>query len=187
MHTTSLTLLERLRHPNDQAAWTRFVQLYTPLLYGWARRGGLQEQDAADLVQDVLGLLVRKLPAFQYDRRGSFRGWLRAVTLNRWRERLRRTAVVARTNSDDLDEVATPDPAAAFEEEEYRRVLVGRALRLLEPEFSPTAWRCFQEHVVAGRDAAEVAAEVGVAVGTVYAAKSRVLTRLRLYLDGLLD
>src|SRR5687768_3792442 len=48
LHTTSLTLLERLRQPGDQEAWTRFVQLYTPLLYHWARRAGLQEQDAAD-------------------------------------------------------------------------------------------------------------------------------------------
>jgi DNA-directed RNA polymerase specialized sigma24 family protein len=41
--------------------------------------------------------------------------------------------------------------------------------------------------VVAGRDAAEVAAELSISVGTVYAAKSRVLTRLRRHLDGLLD
>jgi RNA polymerase sigma-70 factor (ECF subfamily) len=91
------------------------------------------------------------------------------------------------TNSDVLDQVATPDPAGAFEEEEYRRQLVGRALQLLQPEFSPTTWRAFLEHVVAGRDAAEVADELGIATGTVYAAKSRVLTRLRGHLHGLLD
>lgn len=51
--TTSLTLLERLRSPSDQEAWSRFARLYTPLLYYWCRRAGLQEQDSADLVQDV--------------------------------------------------------------------------------------------------------------------------------------
>jgi RNA polymerase sigma-70 factor (ECF subfamily) len=187
MHTTSLTLLERLRQPDDQEAWGRFVELYTPLLYRWGRRVGLREQDAADLVQDVLGLLVRKLPAFRYDRQGSFRRWLRAVTLNRWRERLRRAAVAPRTNSEGLDQVVVPDPAAAFEEAEYRQQLVGRALSLLESEFSPLTWRAFQEHVVAGRGAAEVAAELGISIGTVYAAKSRVLTRVRQFLHGLLD
>jgi RNA polymerase sigma-70 factor (ECF subfamily) len=187
VNTTSLTLLERLRQPADQEAWAQFVKLYTPLLYRWARRAGLQEPDAADLVQDVLGLLLRKLPAFRYDRRGSFRSWLRVVTLNKWRERLRRAAVVPLTNSEGLDQVVTPDPCADFEEAEYRQQLVGRALCLLEPEFSPTAWSAFQEHVVAGRDAAEVAADLGISIGTVYAAKSRILTRLRRQLHGLLD
>jgi RNA polymerase sigma-70 factor (ECF subfamily) len=187
VNTTSLTLLERLRRNDDHEAWTQFVKLYTPLLYRWARRTGLQEEDAADLVQDILGLLLRKLPAFQYDRRGSFRSWLRVVTLNKWREGLRRAAVAPLTNSEGLDRIVTPDPAAAFEEAEYQQRLVGRALQLLEPEFSPTTWRAFQEHVVAGRDAGEVAAGLGISIGTVYAAKSRVLTRLRRQLHGLLD
>jgi RNA polymerase sigma-70 factor (ECF subfamily) len=187
MWTTSLSLLERLRQPDDQEAWTRFVQLYTPLLYRFARTARLSEQDAADLVQDVFTLIVGKLPAFRHDRPGSFRCWLRTVTLNKWRERLRRPEIRCRTNSEALDQVVTPDPAVAFEETEYRRHLVGRALRLIEPGFSPVAWRAFREHVVAGRGAAEVAAELGISVGTVYAAKSRVLTRLRRHLDGLLD
>jgi len=49
MHTTSPTLLEKLREPNQGQAWARFVELYTPLLLAWARRIGLQPQDAADL------------------------------------------------------------------------------------------------------------------------------------------
>jgi RNA polymerase sigma-70 factor (ECF subfamily) len=68
MHTTSATLLERLRQPADQEAWARFVRLYTPLPYYWARRVGLQEQDAADLVQEVFAVLFQKLPEFTYDR-----------------------------------------------------------------------------------------------------------------------
>lgn len=187
MWTTSLSLLERLRQPEDQEAWIRFVELYTPLLYRFARAARLPEQDAADLVQDVFAVVVGKLPAFRHDRRGSFRCWLRTVTLNKWRERLRRAGVPCVSNSEALDHAASPDAAGAFEEAEYRRHLVGRALRLIEPGFSPVAWRAFQEHVVAGRDAAEVAEVLGISIGTVYAAKSRVLTRLRHHLDGLLD
>src|SRR6516225_8631890 len=93
MHTTSASLLERLRLPTDQAAWERFVQLYTPLLYYWARHLGLQPNAAADLVQDVLTALVQKLPEFVYDRDKSFRNWLRTLTLNRWRNNRRRRAV----------------------------------------------------------------------------------------------
>ena len=58
MFTTSVSLLERLRQPAEQEAWTRFVQLYTPLIYGWARRVGLSPEDASDLVQDVFAALV---------------------------------------------------------------------------------------------------------------------------------
>jgi RNA polymerase sigma-70 factor (ECF subfamily) len=82
MDKTPASLLHRLRQPNAVDAWPRFVELYTPLLYYWAKRLGLQQQDAADLVQDVFVLLVQKLPEFAYDRHKSFRGWLRTVTLN---------------------------------------------------------------------------------------------------------
>ena len=44
MHSTSGSLLARLRQPSDEAAWVRFVKLYTPLLYHWAQRSGLAEQ-----------------------------------------------------------------------------------------------------------------------------------------------
>src|SRR5688572_29289901 len=90
MNTTPVSLLERLRQPSTEEAWCRFVDLYTPLIYYWARKVGAQPQDAADLVQDVFTLLVRKMPGFTYDEHRSFRGWLRVVTLNKWRESRRR-------------------------------------------------------------------------------------------------
>jgi RNA polymerase sigma-70 factor (ECF subfamily) len=86
MLDTSLSLLERLRSPTDQHAWQRFVELYTPLLFSWARRVGLQSHDAADLVQEVLTLLVKKLPEFQYDQGRSFRGWVHVILRNKCRD-----------------------------------------------------------------------------------------------------
>ena len=62
IHTTTLTLLERLRDAVDESAWGRFVDLYTPLLFSWARRCGQSEHDAADLVQEVFVALVQTLP-----------------------------------------------------------------------------------------------------------------------------
>jgi hypothetical protein len=58
---TSVSLLQRLRQPHDKEAWERFVQLYTPLFFYWARRAGLREHDAADLVQDVFTTLEAAL------------------------------------------------------------------------------------------------------------------------------
>ena len=121
MDTTHASLLMRLREPAEQEAWARFVKLYTPLLYAWARRLPLREQDAADLVQDVFTVLVRKLPEFDYDRHKSFRAWLRTVTLNRWHDHQRRRGIRPKEASNlPLSGVADSDHAAAFEEAEYR-------------------------------------------------------------------
>lgn len=182
MNTTPVSLLERLRQPAEPSAWPRFVQLYTPLLYHWARRTGLQAADAADLVQDVLTLLVQKLPEFQYDGRQSFRGWLRMVTLNQWRDHCKRK----RPGTLDGD-VTAPDDLTAFEEAEYRQQLVARALRIMQADFQPATWKACWQHVVHERPAAAVARELGMTVGAVYAAKFRVLGRLRQELAGLID
>src|SRR5207249_4043518 len=93
MNTTSASLLMRICQPGDGEAWKRFVRLYSPMLYGWARQMGLQDADAVDLVQEVFTILVQKLPEFRYDAQRRFRGWLWTVTRNKWREKCRRPAL----------------------------------------------------------------------------------------------
>ena len=185
MHTTSASLLERLQQTGEQVAWERFVQLYTPVLFAWARRLGLQGEDAADLVQEVFALLVRKLPEFRYDRGKKFRGWLYAVTRNKLREAKRRPTVPV--VAADLAEQAGPQNGDFLAEAEYRQYVTNRALQLMQADFQPATWRAFWEHVGVGRPAPEVAAEMGLTVGAVYAAKTRVLARLQAELRGLLD
>src|ERR1051326_134238 len=65
MHTTPVSLLLRLQQRTDQAAWGQFVRLYTPLFFHWAHRLGFEKDEAADLVQEVLMILVRQMPKFQ--------------------------------------------------------------------------------------------------------------------------
>jgi len=188
MDSTSNSLLLRLRQPEAGDAWQRFVRLYTPLLYYWARGAGLPEHDAADLVQDVLVVLVNKLPEFQHDPQQSFRGWLRTIALNKWRERCRRHNTRPDQGGDSgLSAVADAEPDVCFEEADYREQLVRQALEIMKSEFEPTTWKACWEVVVADRPAAEVASELGVSVDVVYAAKSRVLRRLREEMAGLLD
>jgi RNA polymerase sigma-70 factor, ECF subfamily len=184
---TPASLLERLRRPADAEAWARFVHLYTPLLASWAARAGLPDHDAAELIQDVFVLLLEKLPKFTYDPGKSFRAWLRTVALNKWRERFRRAALPIKGGDEALAGVACPDGAEAFWEAEYRRHLVGRALRLMQAQFAPATWRACWENVVHGKPAAEVAGELGMTPGAVRVARFRVLTRLRQELAGLLD
>jgi RNA polymerase sigma-70 factor (ECF subfamily) len=187
MHTTSASLLRRLKQSADrETTWARFVHLYTPLLYHWARKLGLTAHDAADLVQEVFTLLLRKLPEFDYQPERSFRGWLRTVTLNRWRDLCARRRVPVE-DAALVPEPAGPDPVEVFAEEEYRRHLVRRALEVMQAEFPPATWRACWEYMIAARPPGEVARELGITVNAVYLAKSRVLSRLRQELEGLLD
>jgi RNA polymerase sigma-70 factor (ECF subfamily) len=185
---TPASLLERLRLPSEQSAWDRFVRLYTPLIYSWARRVGLQSADAADLVQEVLTTLLQKLPTFTYDRQGSFRAWLRTITLNKWRDRCRRLAVRPHevTGNPQLD-VAEPDGDDSFAEPEYRQQLVARALELMQTEFQSTTWKACWEFAVVGRPVGEIARHLRISENAVYLAKARVLLRLREELAYLLD
>jgi RNA polymerase sigma-70 factor (ECF subfamily) len=177
-----------LRQPGDQEAWQRFTALYTPLLYYWTRHLGLQPHDAADLVQEVLVILVRKLPDFNYDEHRSFRAWLRTILLNKWRDNgRRRCEPPLDANDPAFAELAVADAAEAIGEADYQQHLLQRALEVMQAEFQPTTWKACWEYVVAGRPASEVAAELGISVGAVYVAKSRVLSRLRQELKGLLD
>jgi RNA polymerase sigma-70 factor (ECF subfamily) len=150
----------------------------------WARKLGLQDHDAADLVQDVLVVLVRKLPDFHYQQGRTFRGWLRTVLLNKWRDRPHRGA------PGPLDSAVEPVASAEeddLEEREYRLYILGRALRLMAEDFELATWQACWETVACGRPAAEVAAELGLTVNAVYLAKARVLGRLRHDFKGLLD
>jgi RNA polymerase sigma-70 factor (ECF subfamily) len=187
MHTTPVSLLERLRRPDRRDAWDRFVELYTPLLYYWARRIGLQEPDAADLVQEVFSVLLRKLPEFTYDPGKSFRSWLRTLTLNKWREKQRQAGVRREQGDTALPDLAGADAAETLWETEYRQHLVRRALEVMQREFQPATWKACWAMVVEGRPAADVAAELGLSPGAVRSAKFRVLCRLREELEGLLD
>ena len=184
MHSTPASLLDRLRSPADAAAWARFVHLYTPFLYHWARRHGLDAADTADLVQEVFVQLLRALPAFAYDPARSFRAWLAAVVGNKWRELNRRR----RPQTVPAAALANrPGPADDFDDREYRSHVAGRALRLIQAEFVPATWKAFWGVVVEGRPADAVAAELGITPNAVYLARGRVLRRLRAELAGLVE
>jgi RNA polymerase sigma-70 factor, ECF subfamily len=176
----------RLRQPDAVQAWARFVELYAPLIHTWARRTGLQDADADDLVQEVFVLLREKLPEFVYDRAGSFRGWLRAVTMNLWRNQ-RRQAARRPVALPAGVEPTLPDAVAEFWEEEFGRELVARAAAIMRKDFKDNTWKAFLGVVVYGKSYADVATELGMTKTAVGVARHRVLQRLREEVAGMLD
>src|SRR5438046_1738059 len=180
MPETSVSLLERLRQPNAAPDWNRLVELYSPLVHTWAKRAGLQDADAADLAQEVFAHLLTKLPEFQYDPGRSFRAWLRTVTLNLWRGKQRKASATREgAPLAKAPEPAAADPADEFWQAEFNQHLARRALEIMRDEFQPTTWQACWAVVVEGRAAADVAAELGMSVGAVYAAKVRAGPRPR--------
>ena len=189
---TRASLLARLGDPEDRAAWQQFVELYGSLVYGFARQRGLQDADAADLTQDVFLALARSAGRWHYDaQRGSFRAWLYGVTRNQLAKLLQRRRSQPVGSGDTnarqrLDEQPSPDgDAEEVWEQEFRRQLFRVAAEQIRTSFSPTTWQAFWRTAVEGQGAAEVAAALGLSVGAVYVARSRVLARLTEQIRGM--
>jgi len=183
--TTRPSLLVCLRDPHDGRAWSQFVEIYSPLVYRFARRRGLQAADAADVTQDVFRAVARSIRQFEYDHgRGSFRGWLIAVTRSKLHDFFRkRTAAVEADGGTEartlLEQHPSPEDEDAFVEQEHRRCLFDWAAAGIRHEFQPATWQAFWQTSVEGSGTQEVAASLGMTVGAVYIARSRVLARLK--------
>jgi RNA polymerase sigma-70 factor (ECF subfamily) len=182
--TTRASLLLRLRNLRDAEAWSQFVSLYLPIVFKYLRRHGLQDADAADVAQEVLRSVATALPGFDYDpARGSFRGWLLTVTRSRaatwWQARRRQAAPQADSIlTDRLDQEALESERPAWEED-FRQSLLALAMERVRPTVKPATWQAFWRTNVEHHPAEAVAAELGMTLGTLYVARSRVLARLR--------
>jgi RNA polymerase sigma factor (sigma-70 family) len=184
---TSTSLLMRLREaPADRAAWEEFVRRYGDRIRDWGRRWGLQEADAHDVSQDVLLKLVRAMQTFRYDPAQRFRGWLKTVTHNAWQDSARgRPPALA--GDDRLHSLAARDDLAAGIEAAYEQELLDRAMERVRPRVLPQTWEAFRLTALDGIPGADAAARLGMAVTSVYKAKSNVQKLLEaevLVLDG---
>jgi len=178
--------LLRLRDRADTEAWREFVALYGPLIYQFARGRGLQDADADDLTQIVLGEVSGSVARLDYDpSRGSFRGWLFTVVRHQLSKFRTRQGVLPRGSGDTgLCELLEQQPGPEESEEvlwdgEYRRQLFLRAAEKVQGSFEESSWRAFWRTAVEGEDAPEVARMLGISVGAVYTAKSRILNRIK--------
>ena len=183
---TRASLLVRLRDAGDQEAWSQFVQVYAPLIYGFARKRGLQDADAADLMQEVLRSVAGAVGRLDYDpRRGTFRGWLYTVTRNKVHNflaaRKRQVRGSGDSSAQDLleEQAAQDDSDVTLWDQEYERRLFDWAAERVRGEFQDATWQAFWRTAVDGQAAREAGEALGMSVGAVYVAKSRVLARLK--------
>jgi RNA polymerase sigma factor (sigma-70 family) len=194
MNETSLSLLESLRCSPESESWSRLVDLYAPLIKSWALRYELQDSDADDVTQEVLLTASQDLGRFEHaGRPGAFRGWLKAILVNRlrnfWRARNRHAAG---KNEVDLDArlARLEDPADEMSRiwnREHDQHVLRRLLALTERHFAPATWKAFCRTALDGAPADEVSRELGISLNAVFIAKSRVLNRLRQESEGLVE
>src|SRR5262245_46005945 len=183
--TTNAFLVLRLRDPLDEAAWSEFVQIYRSLIYNLVRQKGFQDADASELTQDVLLVVIRAINRWEPDHRGSFRGWLftiaRHLMINFLASPARRFSGSGRTSVlEDLLQQPERDYAESqlFDLELKRRLFEWAAERV-RARIEPATWEAFWQTAVLARQAKEVAREMGLTVGAVYVARSRVMHQLR--------
>jgi RNA polymerase sigma factor (sigma-70 family) len=189
---TRPSLLARIKDTGDRQAWAEFVDIYAPLVYGFAQKQGLQDADAADLTQEVLGAVARSAARLDYDpARGTFRGWLFRVVRNELCDfgaaRRRHRPGTGDTDVKRwLDEQPAPsaDEAAAWERD-YERQLFALACDQVRRDFQETTWQAFWLTAIQGKSGKEVAGVLGLSTAAVYLARRRVTGRLREQIDYL--
>ncbi len=187
---TRQSLVIRLKDPRDGLAWAEFVAIYAPLIDRLARARGFQDADAADLAQDVFRAVAGAIGRYNPDpARGSFRGWLFRIARNLMinvlaARRVRPQAAGGWDVQDLLDRVPAPDSAeTALFDAEYRRRLFHWAAEQACGEFRPSTWKAFWMTAVEGQDPDAAASAIGISVGAVYIARSRVMARLRALIE----
>ena len=182
---TRISLLSRLRRdPNDQSAWDEFVDRYGPQIHAWCGRWGLQEADALDVTQAVLMKLAVKLRQFAYDPARSFRGWLKTLTRHAWSDFVadRQRGVTASGDSGTFLALHTVEACDDLEkrlEEAFDLELLQLASARVRERVEPQTWEAFQMTALEGMSGAEAAQRLGMAVATVYKAKSSVQKMLQ--------
>jgi len=178
-------LLDRLKAARPDASdWDRLQGIYLPLIERWLGRVPGLGDESADVAQEVLVVVFREVPRFDRQREGSFRAWLRQVTVNKIRnhrrKRHRRPTIGLDPADGFLERLSDPNDDLAREwDRDHDRHVVEKVLAVVQPHFNPTTWAAFQRFGVDGVPARRVAEELGLSENAVILAKSRVLKRLR--------
>jgi RNA polymerase sigma factor (sigma-70 family) len=182
---TRLSLLARLREPNDQEAWREFAAIYQPLIQRLAVQRGLQHADAQEVAQEVLLAVAGAIGRWEPDpNRASFRTWLFRIARNLMINLLKQKQRLPRVSGgSDLVDLLNQQPARDGDSElfdhEFRREVFRWAAERVRGEFRDSTWQAFWRTCVDGEDISVVADSLKLSVGAMYVARSRVMTRLK--------
>lgn len=181
---TQPTLLLKIRDAEDEVSWERFVKIYTPLVFGYCRKRGLQDADASDVAQEVMRTVSQAINRFDYNKKkGTFRGWLLMVTRNKLLKhfsKLQKQPIGSGRTTIQAKLEETPDAAETDHwNTAYQQRLFQWASTEVKDEFSEKTWSAFWLAAVENQKSQEIATDLEMSLGAVYIAKSRVIARIR--------
>jgi RNA polymerase sigma-70 factor (ECF subfamily) len=181
---TSLSLIARVKDPADDVAWGEFLGIYQPVVYRMAKRRGMQDADAQDVVQQVFLSIATSIPRWTPgDDRPPFRAWLTTIARNAITKALSRRPQEIATGSTSVAEVllCQPDRADATDEirTEARLELVRWAIEQIRHTLTQPTWEIFVRTMIDDEGIADVAESTGRSVGAIYVLRHRILARLR--------
>ena len=180
---TRSSLIQRLKATINGESWEEFFHTYWELIYNVARRAGLSEADAQDIVQETILKVHNSLDRFEYNRkRGTFKGWLRTVTRSRlndfFKKQQRRPALnqPLEETADELQNLEDPEGPEIEKiwDEEWNRNLIQAALSRTKKLSSPKQFQIFKCHYIDEWTVRETCRTLGVNAAQVYMAKQRV-------------
>ena len=183
---TRASLILRLPDAADVEAWDEFLAIYQPLIYRLAVGRGFQHADAMDLVQEVLLAVSRSVDRWSPDpARGRFRDWLFRIARNLMINFLTRRKHKPLGSGDsamaallELRSAVDGEESVLFDDE-YRQEVFRWAAEQVREKVQPRTWRAFWMTSVDGLAIPAVAERLGMTVGSVYIARSRIIARLR--------
>jgi len=176
---TRTDILEGLKDAGNRTVWQQYVDRYRPLLVAWFRRLGLAETDAEDVAQETLLAFSTAYREGRYDReQGRLRSWLFGIARNQFRAFRRRRREV-RLDTDDAEDVADPTDLEGVFEEEWQDAVLRQGLETVRQEVEPRTFEAFDLFVHQAWPARRVAEHLGMTEDAVFAAKHRLLRRLR--------
>ncbi len=194
MHSTSVSLIDRIASDGADRDWQLLLAVYRPFVHGFVRDYPSLVSQADDITQEVMIVLMRELPQFQRQRTGSFRSWLRGITVNQLRAALRKSKKFqqadeeGRTLENQVDELANPASLIAKRwDEEHDRVVMERIIQTVRGDVKEVTWKAFQAYAIDNQPPGRVAEQLGISLNSVLLAKSRVLRRMREEARGLID
>lgn len=181
---TDHSLIDRVKDTTDGASWHEFVGIYQPVVYRLARRRGMQDADAQDVVQQVFASIARSLDRWQAEDDGPpFRAWLTTIARNAVNTALSRRRPDQGSGATSVAEVLEHLPAAQPTDAELlveaRREIVRWAAEQIRSEFSELTWEIFWKTAMQQVPMAEVAKLSGKSIGAIYVTRHRVLSRLK--------
>lgn len=190
LHTRQ-SLLGRLKDWEDERSWRDFFETYWRLIYSTARKGGLSDAEAQEVVQETVISVAKQMKEFKYDPAvGSFKGWLKLITRRRIADQYRKrkpqevgladgdTAGGGTRAMDRLPDAAGETADAAWEAD-WQQSLLDRAVELVRTQVSPRQYQIFDLYVLRQWPASQVAASLDISTAQVHLAKHRVQAQIK--------